>query len=240
LQQKIRNQERKIALTKDALRKLGIDVDKEEQAGAVDAFAVLKGDKVLVWAHDLTARPDRTYRYRVTVRVYNPFFGRKRSLVEAQQALADAFCLDTPASEWSKPITISPPLQVFITNATAGSTGPARVMAEVYRFFDGTQWMDTFLVSPGGSIGSRKQMKRPGDTALVEVDFTTGFFVLDVVEKIGDGKGGTPDSGGDARVLLHDVRGARPPVLRDPQADLKDAERDMLRDKVPTAAARPA
>ncbi len=241
LQLKIRSKERQIAATREKLRQLGVDVDKEEQAGAVDAFAVLKGDKVMVWAHDLSAKPDRTYRYRLTVRVYNPFFGRKRSLVESQQSLAEAFCLDTPASEWSKPITISPPLRVFITSASAGSTGPARVMAEVYRFYDGTQWVDTFAVAPGGAIGGRKQVKRPGDTATVEVDFTTGLFVLDVIEKIGaGGKAGAPEVGGDARVLLHDLRGERPPVLRDPQVDLKDAERDVLKGKVPAAGPRPA
>ncbi len=237
LQQKVRDQERRVETTKKKLRDLGVDVDKEEQPGAVDAFALLKGDKVMVWAHDLSAKPDRTYRYRLTVRVYNPFFGRKRSLVEAQQTLAEAFCVDTPASEWSKPITISPPLRVFITSANAGSAGPARAFAEVYRFYDGTQWVDTFSVAPGGAIGGRKQMKRPGDTATVEVDFTTGLFVLDIIEKIGAGKAGAPEPGGDARVLLHDVRGQRPPVLRDPQSDLKDAERDLLRDKV---GARPA
>jgi hypothetical protein len=240
LKGKIRAQELKIARTKDELRALGVDVDKEAEPGAIDPFAVLKGDTVMVWAHDLSPRPDRTYRYRMVVRVYNPFFGKKRSLVESQQALADAFCIDTPSSEWSSPVTISPPLRIFVTSASAGGTGPARVTAEVYRFYDGTQWMDTFSVAPGGSIGGRKQLKRPGDGAAVEVDFTTGLFVLDVVEKIAEGRAGAADPGGDARVLLHDVRGDRPPMLRDPQVDARSAEREALKLKVPPAAARPA
>ena len=112
---------------------------------------MLEADLIQVWAHDLSVEPGRTYRYRLAVNVYNPFFGRKRSLVESQEALAELFTLSSAVSEWSTPIRIHPPLRVFITQASVNSGGPLRLgraKAEVYRFYDGRQWRATFNVPP--------------------------------------------------------------------------------------------
>jgi hypothetical protein len=118
------------------LRDLGVDVDAQEQNQFANPLDTLQGDEVVVMGYDLHAEPGHTYRYRLTVKVFNPFFGKKRGLVEEQEHLAEAFTLDSPASDWSDPVPINPSLRVFITRASApGARGAGplgRAKAEVY------------------------------------------------------------------------------------------------------------
>ncbi|MCH7777808.1 MAG: hypothetical protein IH878_14945 [Gemmatimonadetes bacterium] len=196
--------------------------------------------KIVVWGHDLFVEPGETYRYRVTLKLYNPFFAKKRSLTEEQEHLAESFTLSSDPSDWSEPITVEPRLQVYITSATApgqrrgaiGGLGLGQVTAEVYKYFDGRQWMGTFKVQPGEHIGAR-QMKRPGDgQPPVEVDFSTGLYVLDIVVDIDASRSDARNSGLAATVLLQNARDAQKIEFRDPRTDGSDARRRDLRDKV--------
>ena len=196
--------------------------------------------KIVIWGHDLFVEPGETYRYRVTLKLYNPFFAKKRSLTQEQEHLAESFTLSSDPSDWSEPITVEPRLQVFITSATApgqrrgaiGGLGLGQVTAEVYKYFDGRQWMGTFKVQPGEHIGAR-QMKRPGDgQPPVEVDFSTGLYVLDIVVDIDASRSDARNSGLAATVLLQNTRDARKIEFRDPRTDGSDARRWDLRDKV--------
>ena len=196
--------------------------------------------KIVVWGHDLFVEPGETYRYRVTLKLYNPFFAKKRSLTEEQEHLAESFTLSSDPSDWSEPITVEPRLQVYITSATApgqrrgaiGGLGLGQVTAEVYKYFDGRQWLGTFKVQPGEHIGAR-QMQRPGDgQPPFEVDFSTGLYVLDIVADIDASRSDARNSGLAATVLLQNVRDAQMIEFRDPRADGSDAHRRDLRDKV--------
>ena len=196
--------------------------------------------KIVVWAHDLFVKPGETYRYRVTLKLYNPFFAKKRSLTEEQEHLAESFTLSSDPSDWSGSITVEPRLQVYITSATApgqrrgaiGGLGLGQVTAEVYKYFDGRQWMGTFKVQPGEHIGA-VQMKRPGDgQPPFEVDFSTGLYVLDIVADIDASRSDARNSGLAATVLLQNARDAEKIEFRDPRTDGSDARRWDLRDKV--------
>ncbi len=196
--------------------------------------------KIVVWGHDLFVEPGETYRYRITLELYNPFFAKKRSLTQEQEHLAESFTLSSDPSDWSEPITVQPRLQIYITSATApgqrrgaiGGLGLGQVTAEVYKYFDGRQWMGTFKVQPGEHIGAM-QMKKSGDgQPLVEVDFSTGLYVLDIVVDIDASRSDARNSGLAATVLLQNARDAEKIEFRDPRTDGSDARRWDLRDKV--------
>jgi hypothetical protein len=224
------------------LRDLGVDVDGQGQAEVADVELMLDGDSIMAWGHDLYAEPGRTYRYRVAMKVYNPFFGRKRQLIEEQEHLAESFTIDSPASDWSDPVRINPSLRVYITRAAppgargAGNLG--RATAEVYRFYDGRLWMEKFAVPAGGYIGAVKEMKVPGsDTETVEVDFRTDLFVLDIVADIDDSGGNRRglETGPGAKVLLQDLRTGEVLELRDPLQEVMSPDRRELMDRLAQA-----
>ncbi len=232
---KVLRQERVIANLERDLSDLGVENPDEEETAT--QFAALESDSILVWGHDLYVQPGKTYRYRFTVRVYNPFFGKKRSLAESQQELAESFTLDTATSDWSNPIRIHPPLRVFITDASPTAGGPmglGRAKAEVYRFYDGNHWMETFSVYPGGAIGDVKEVRLTDGQGTIEIDFRTNYYVLDIVKDVDGGRsngGRLPEAGSGARVLLQDLQTGET-GMRDPQTELASPDRQMLRDKL--------
>ncbi|MHC4274575.1 MAG: hypothetical protein ACYSUR_13025 [Planctomycetota bacterium] len=242
LNQKIDRAEARVIDELQNLRDLGVNVDDEEQ-DEFDPGGTLQEDKLLAFGHDLTVEPGRTYHYRVTVKVFNPFFGKKRNLVESQEHLAESFTLESAASPWSDPVRVNPALRVFITRAAppgargAGALG--RATAEVYRFYDGRHWMEKFTVPAGGYIGGIKAVKLPDGQGTVEVDFRTDLFVLDIVADIDDGtvpgRGVANVAGPGAKVLLQDIRTGEVLELRDPQVELRCPERRDLRDDLALA-----
>jgi hypothetical protein len=233
--------ERKIEAEWQKLRGFGVNVDEEDQDRSVDPLDVLQGDEVVVTGYDLNAEPGHTYSYRVTAKILNPFFGKKRSLVEEQEHLAESFTLDSLPSDWSEPMRINPSLRVFITRAsppgsrTGGPLGKAT--AEVYRFYDGRHWMESFRVPAGGYIGGVKQVKLPGGEVPVMVDFRTDLFVLDIVADIDDSGGGRGmvDAGPGAKVLLQDIRTGEVLELRDPRKELTNPARRDLKESLALA-----
>ncbi|MDP6693077.1 MAG: hypothetical protein QF444_02025 [Phycisphaerales bacterium] len=146
-------------------------------SSAAEDLAEAFGGKLWVWAHDLSVNPGSVYRYRVSVEVANPFFGRKPSLYPQEQALADPVTIVSIPSNWSDPIEAQPPLQWFVLRAipagSVSSTGPddyGRVSAEVYHFTDGLWHKDSFQVSAG------QRLAAPDGG-----DFQTEWFVLDMI-----------------------------------------------------------
>ncbi len=239
-----RDEERRKRLTK-AFRALEAKIrqlESELPDTVVDEQAPEEIDNgtIVVWGHDLFADPGETYRYRVTLKLYNPFFGKRRSLTEGQAHLAESFTISSDPSDWSSQITVDPRLQVYITNASvpgqrggaAGSLGLGQATAEVYKYYNGLQWMDSFKVQPGEHIGG-PQTKRVGDgQPPVEVDFSTGLYVLDIIEDIDAPRPDARNSGLAATVLLQDALDAKKVQLRDPRIDSSDEHRRDMRDKV--------
>ena len=234
LKRQIQRIDRSITRTERDLLALGADPDAQESE--IDPSAVLDSDEILVWGHDLTVKPGSSYRYRVTVSVYNPFFGKKLSLVEGQKNLAEAFVLNSPPSDWSKTVRIHPFSRVFVTSATKGGPGRhgfGRATVEVFLFYKGVQRMETFSVSPGAVIGGVRN----------GVDFGTRLFVLDIVEDLQSGddrrrRGPGPGARRAVRVLLQDLDDPTRLEVRDPQAEKTDTDRRRLLGKVPAPTPR--
>jgi hypothetical protein len=197
-------------------------------------------DVLWVWGHDLTIKPGRTYRYRCVVEVFNPLFAHKIDLMPEQQGLADQFTIASESSEWSPPVLAEPPLHVFITkaNPAASAAGIGNVplgsaIAEVFRFYNGQWWFEDFTVRPGDRVGQKEAARDrgEGDQPAQTIDFTTDWFVLDVVEDIAADKADT-DLGRAALVVLQSLSAPDLTQYRSPRDEAQSEERDRLMDQV--------
>lgn len=130
---------------------------------AMGARSMLDNADIQVWAHDLTARPGKTYRYRVKVAINNPVFGRAASLVPEQQDMAKSPYIYSAPSEWSEPVTVLDEKYFFITSASeADNLGPARATVEMYQFFYGYYRRGAANVEPGDPLAAAK-LQLPSD-----------------------------------------------------------------------------
>ncbi len=226
----------KIEKAEAELKRLQPDAP-EAKPEAPKVEVVQMGDEVMIWAHDINVQPGKTYQYRFTVEVYNPLFAHKPDLMPAQQPLADKFTLVSQPSEWSAPITTEPPLRVFITQASANTVGGLDALplgsakAEVFRYFDGQWWKEAFTVQPGMRIGATKtprpEPRDPKDKDAKDakdakpptpIDYSTDWFVLDVVEdSLADRE--QQDSNQGAVVLLQSLSAEGVSQVRSPRDD---------------------
>jgi len=139
-----------------------------------------RGD-IKVWAHDLTATPGRTYRYRIRVIMFNPLAGYSNYLENIDRDTLQVG-IAGPWSAPSEPVTIEKEMYFFV--AGPASNGSARVT--VYKWYKGWLVDEKFTVQVGQEIGG-KDKTRFGDEATqteekVEVDFSTGAVLLDVTQ----------------------------------------------------------
>ena len=205
-----------------------IDELRAIDSSIADDMVQSLGGKIWVWAHDLSVTPGAVYRYRVSIQVANPFFGRKPSLYPEQQELADPVSLVSIPSDWSAPIEAQPPLQWFVLRAipagssvTTNTLDSGRVTAEVYRFTDGMWHKDTIQVS----AGQRLETQDGGD-------FQTEWFVLDMVPWLDANEKNLRDHRASWVILQNMRTGATKIVSPWEQAsssrlkDLRDQERD--------------
>lgn len=123
---------------------------------AVRLPPLLENPGVRVWAHDLTAAPGKTYRYRARIVINNPVFGRAASLVAEQQPLASHPLVEGEPSEWSEPVEALNTEYFFITSASEGDAleGSPRAGAELYRMFYGFYRRGQTAVEPGDFLGA--------------------------------------------------------------------------------------
>lgn len=207
-----------------------------------ESLVIEEAEELLVWAHDLEIVRGSTYRYRVVVDLYNPFFARRLNLVEQQEHLADSFAIRSEASDWSEPIQVRPPVHTFVTRAHAPgqdrtvigrSVDVGSATAEVFRFYDGRWWQERFNVEAGQRIGEQKRVRsEDGEEHLI--DFTTDWYILDVVRDLDSDR----DDGRAAKVVLADLMDATVQEIRHPNEDAESRLRRELRDAVELVAAR--
>lgn len=207
-----------------------LDLQEEASSGETEDDGVL-----VVWAHDVNVQPGRTYRYRVVVDIYNPFYLRRMNLVDEQQNLAELMVFSSPAGEWSKPIMARAPLHPFIVSAYApgqdrGTAGPTlgHAVAEVFRFHDGRWWQTRFTLEPGQRVGAVRE------EAGQRIDFGTEWYVLDIIEDVQSDGGaqGPGREGRAARVVLQSLYSGEIMELRHPEGDLSDPVRLRLLEEI--------
>ena len=204
------------------------DFFAEAGAAEVQVIDIAVDDEMLVWTHDLSVEPGATYRYRCRVLLYNPLFARSRQLLEAQQDRAKSFTIESLTSDWSSPIEIRPPVEFYVVRASeeGGSLGLGEVRVEMYRYFDGSRRSSQFNVQPGEQIG--RTITVPGGDGAVAVDFSTDWYLVDVVADPAASGGSGLDRDDDATVVCRRIDGTEL-RLRVPSRQLVNQDRIRLK-----------
>jgi len=188
---------------------------------------VATDDEMLVWTHDLGVVPGASYRYRCRVVLYNPLFARSRQLLKAQQELATAFTIESLTSDWSAPVEIKPPVEFFAVRATedGGSMGLGEIRIEMYRYVNGSRRSEQFTIQPGEQIGRSATVTQNGE--VVTVDFSTDWYLVDVIADPAAVGGSGLDRGDDSTVVCRRLDGSEV-RLRVPSRQIANPERVRL------------
>jgi hypothetical protein len=180
------------------------DVEKDMQKDMLTDKSSIETIKepVLVWAHDDTAAPGRTYQYRLRLGVFNPIAG-KDWFQSDQVAYKNQTILWSNYTEPTAAMYVPRRIYAFpmdVITAKDGSNGIEGVKVEVDKYYLG-RWRDfEFDVYPGQIIGSEVEdvdkINPQTPTAVMgefinpmmdvttdqptKVDFTTQVMLVDV------------------------------------------------------------
>lgn len=213
-------------LTKDLAALTSVKASPEKPVEAAAASGVNVDESMSVWAHDIAVQPGATYRYRCSVAVLNPFLGRKRQLVEAQQPLDAQFQILTQPSEWSE-VAVNAPYAFFAVDGYPpdgiGSLGSAQV--EVFRLIDGVWRSHKFVIEPGDAIGHGVKVDGQTDDA----DFDAGWYVVAVMEDLA---AQARDARSKPTLVVVARRDGETLEIRSPLADQASDQRRKLQNRV--------
>lgn len=133
-----------------------------------------------VWVHDDSVEPGKTYRYRMRVKLWNRYAGRRSSLKNPEDAEKTVI-----TGEWSLPsvpVTVAPKRHFFVRGPRFGEPAAS---VDVFTWYKGNWLRETFDVRVGEVIGDTVETKtgeydedlRPKKEP---VRFSTGAIVLDI------------------------------------------------------------
>jgi len=166
-----------------------------------------------IWAHDETALPGNTYRYRLRAIIKNPLYdtniGSPVELNKAPYLPADpksgALDMTTAWSAWSKPVAIPTDVDMMLVYAQ-NLNGREVARFRIHRFQEGqvNEAPKPFEVAPGDTIGGPEKVTvAPGAAAAtgtaaktMTIDFTTKWMLVDIRQ-----------TGSDWRVRIMDNQG---------------------------------
>lgn len=137
---------------------------------------------LLIWGHDDTVVPGKTYRYRIRVGVFNPLAGTD-SFFEDSLDYQDKVILWSGFSETAS-LEIPARLYFFPTGIQDTTSS---VQIEVAKYEMGYWYSSNFLVRQGETIGKPKEQTPTNEEitkGLIipsQVDYTTGAFMVDLV-----------------------------------------------------------
>ena len=171
--------------------------------------------EILMWAHDDTTEPGKTYRYRLRVKLKNSLYNTFG--LTATPEMAAQFALQSDWSPWKEVVAPRTTEVYYATySAKLGTTPGAKreinsVTAEIFKHERGKWTSEKFVVTPGDVIGGVKN----------GVDYATGTTLVDLRPNVRDQ---------DLRIMVADQSGNVSNV--DYQAQLKDKNYKNLTDKV--------
>ncbi len=134
-----------------------------------------------VWFHDDRVEPGKTYRYRMRLRLWNRYVGKRDALRDPTQASRA-----TVVGDWSlpsAPVTVAPKRHFFVRGRQFGDEVAANV--DVFVWHGGYWYKEDFTVQVGDVIGDVKtiltnEYDESGNQVRAPVDFSTGAVVLDI------------------------------------------------------------
>jgi len=123
-----------------------------------------------IWAHDLSAEPGRTYRYRLRIDVLNAYSMSPRDLADPRDA--EKTILASDWSEWSDPVTVRPDTIFFLSQANPGEGATGTAIVNLYKWAGG-EWHNLprrkFEVGQPIACDDRKAGRIDTQVTLVEV-----------------------------------------------------------------------
>jgi hypothetical protein len=114
---------------------------------------------LLIWVHDDTVEPGKTYQYRVRVGVFNPVAGTGQ-VVDRDMDKKDQVILWSPYSQVTNPVDVQQRTYLFARDIQ-DKTNTATV--EVARYALGYWRTESFQVRPGEAIGKEMEPKKEDD-----------------------------------------------------------------------------
>ncbi|MCH7547669.1 MAG: hypothetical protein IID30_14820 [Planctomycetes bacterium] len=227
-----RRLEKEIANLESKLAKFGKNLPADEQLEEEES-----PDEITVWAHDLTIESGKEYRYRLSIKVYNPVFAKKLHLPDDQHVRADQITLSSATSPWTEPELADEWLKLFVVNASnpnrnqnqqrvLGGLRLGDARADIFRFQYGRWWRASFSIEPGDRIGGMRPQRINGGVPF-DVDFNTDWFLLDVIDEV-DAPKEDQDRGYAASVLIQSIRDPETIVQRFPKIEANSRNRRRL------------
>lgn len=118
---------------------------------------LLDKDDFKLFAHDITAEPGKTYRYRVRVAMNNPIFGKEILLKKndpAQIDLAEPSLAHSAWTDWTPEVSVDRDAYWFITstNRDALRQNTPTAHAEMYQYYYGYYRKAVTSLEPGDPI----------------------------------------------------------------------------------------
>ena len=145
-------------------------------------------ERLVIWAHDDTAQPDKTYQYRMRIGAFNPIAGRQW-LREADKDHNDDLVFWSEYSEVTQPIKIDKRTYFFPQDVTSG-----KVDIQVSKYYQGLWRNEEFKVVASEGIGRPVELEAKkdeysfdmsgyeSDSDVELVDFSTGATLIDVAK----------------------------------------------------------
>lgn len=189
------------------------------------------GEKITVWAHDITGRSGATYQYAVRLVLPNPLYGYDQAIEEPRRSAASSAVIRTQMSPWTSGVTVPNEAFFFVTQAREipgllGGSARRTATGEVFRLFYGFWRSAVVELTPGDSASATTRLLGQWPVFTVAADtngsqvtgrtplpadqlLDAGGWILVDVTPLAEGEG--------FQAVLADPAGQL--VLRDPQAD---------------------
>ena len=202
----------------------GFGQNPNMRGGGQAAPEVPTDEEVTIWAHDLSAEPGATYRYKIVAAAINPLFRYGRVSEEQREANRDRVALapseeELAAVPWTPPVTLNPRADFFFLG---GNPEQDRARVEVWKVFDGRWQVAEFEEGSGNGIGGEQMLEVRGQRQTVNL--ATGAILLDIDVQQGI------DANPDQRLVFQEPDGRIRSRTR--QQDLQNPRREQLQQEL--------
>ena len=180
-----RRENERLAGSREAPKKTSIDdIHKElDEILITEKMDLVKMRELVFWAHDDTVEPEKSYRYRIRLGVFNPIAGTDQ-FGEECKSLKNNAILWSEFSDVTETVEIPERLYFFCRDKhEAGKT----VTVTVCRYVLGYWYSKDFTVKQGEVIGKvvkpevARDEKEKDVTVPKTIDYATGAVLVDVI-----------------------------------------------------------
>ena len=119
-------------------------------------------DPLLVWVHDDSLDPGKTYQYRIRIGVFNPIAG-KNWFVDEQTEYKDQLVLWSDFTEPTNEIEIPQRVYMFPMDVIAGTdaaTGEEGIRVQVAKFYQDNGAISILIFIPGSLLGMKLRIPK--------------------------------------------------------------------------------